>query len=84
LPSVVNILENMAKNIRLKKGFDIKIKGNAEKLLLGTLSSSFYGVKPVDFPGLEPKMVAQLGDEVKAGSPLFHDKNVLQLSSPPR
>jgi Na+-transporting NADH:ubiquinone oxidoreductase subunit A len=64
----------MAKNIRLKKGFDIKIKGNAEKLLLGTLSSSIYGVKPVDFPGLEPKMVAQLGDEVKAGSPLFHDK----------
>ncbi|MGI5914498.1 MAG: Na(+)-translocating NADH-quinone reductase subunit A [Bacteroidales bacterium] len=64
----------MARNIGLKRGFDIKIKGNAEKLFVGRLSSSRYGVKPVDFPGLEPKMVAKLGDEVKAGSPLFHDK----------
>ena len=72
----------MARNIGLKRGFDIKIKGNAEKLFIGRLSSSRYGVKPVDFPGLEPKMVVKLGDEVKAGSPLSR-QNVPRLSSPP-
>ena len=64
----------MTKNIKLKKGFDIHIKGKAENILIGRLSSSLYGVKPIDFPGLEPKMEVKLGDNVKAGSPLFHDK----------
>jgi len=64
----------MSKSINLKKGFDIRIKGAAEKRLSGMADTSHFGVKPVDFPGLTPKLNVKPGDEVKAGSPLFHDK----------
>jgi len=64
----------MSKTIRLKKGFDIRLEGIAEKRLAGPVGSSKFGVRPVDFPGLIPKLDVKPGDEVKAGSPLFHDK----------
>jgi len=64
----------MSKTIRLKKGFDIPLTGKAEKKLSGAADPLFYGVKPVDFPGLIPKLNVRPGDSVKAGSPLFHDK----------
>ena len=64
----------MSKTIRLKKGFDIPLAGKAEKILSGAIDPLFYGVKPVDFPGLIPKLNVRPGDSVKAGSPLFHDK----------
>ena len=64
----------MSRTIRLKKGLNIPIKGSAEKTLAEELSTFRYGVKPVDFPGLIPKLEVRPGDKVKAGSPLFHDK----------
>ena len=33
-----------------------------------------FGVKPIDFPGLIPKLDVNPGDEVHAGTSLFHDK----------
>ncbi len=36
--------------------------------------SETYGVKPLDFPGLLPKLEVQEGDVVRAGTPLFYDK----------
>jgi Na+-transporting NADH:ubiquinone oxidoreductase subunit A len=64
----------MSRTIRLKKGLNIPIKGSAERILAGEVNPSRYGVRPVDFPGLIPKLEVKQGDEVKAGSPLFHDK----------
>jgi Na+-transporting NADH:ubiquinone oxidoreductase subunit A len=64
----------MSLTIKLKKGLDIRISGNADKVIAGNVESSLYGVKPVDFPGLTPKLVVKPGDMVSAGSPLFHDK----------
>ena len=64
----------MSRTIRLKKGLDIPIKGAAEKILAGEANSVRFGVKPVDFPGLVPKLEVKPGDKVKAGTPLFHDK----------
>ena len=64
----------MTKTIKLRKGFDIKIRGEAQKVLSGELTPQIYGIKPVDFPGLIPKMAVKPGDSVKAGSPLFTDK----------
>jgi len=64
----------MSKTIRLKRGFDIPLAGIAEKIISGATGPRFYGVKPVDFPGLIPKLNVKPGDFVKAGSPLFHDK----------
>jgi Na+-transporting NADH:ubiquinone oxidoreductase subunit A len=64
----------MPLKIRLKKGLDIKLNGRAEKLLVAEVAPALYGVKPVDFPGLTPKLNVKVGDMVSAGSPLFHDK----------
>jgi Na+-transporting NADH:ubiquinone oxidoreductase subunit A len=64
----------MSKLIKLKKGFDIPLAGAAGKTLAVELPSVFYGIKPVDFPGLVPKLEVKPGDQVQAGSPLFHDK----------
>lgn len=64
----------MTKKIRLKRGFDIKIRGAAEKHIAGEADSLFFGVKPIDFPGLTPKLNVRQGDLVIGGSPLFHDK----------
>ncbi len=64
----------MSITVRLKKGLDIKLKGGAAKVLAGEVVASLYGVKPVDFPGLTPKLNVREGDKVLAGSPLFHDK----------
>jgi Na+-transporting NADH:ubiquinone oxidoreductase subunit A len=64
----------MSLSIKLKKGLDIKIAGSAEKRLSDGLEALTYGVRPVDFPGLIPKLDVKPGDTVSTGSPLFHDK----------
>jgi Na+-transporting NADH:ubiquinone oxidoreductase subunit A len=64
----------MSSSIKLNKGLDIRIKGVAEKTLAKEIKSTFYAVKPVDFPGLIPKLDVKPGDRVLAGTPLFHDK----------
>ena len=64
----------MPHTLRLKKGLDIKIVGEAERIIAGDATSEIFGVKPIDFPGLTPKLDVNPGDKVKAGSPLFHDK----------
>ena len=64
----------MSRSIKLKKGFDIRLEGIAEKKLAGTVNPVLFGVKPIDFPGLIPKLDVKPGDEVQAGTPLFHDK----------
>ena len=65
----------MGKSIRLKKGFDIQLKGVAFLKIAGTEPAETFAIKPTDFKGIYmPKLVVQEGDSVKAGSPLFHDK----------
>jgi len=64
----------MSTSVKLKKGLDIRIKGEAEKVLITEVESTHYGVKPIDFPGLTPKLNVKPGDKVLAGTPLFHDK----------
>ncbi len=64
----------MSITVRLKKGLDIKLKGEAAKVLVNEVAATHYGVKPVDFPGLTPKLNVKEGDKVVAGAPLFHDK----------
>jgi Na+-transporting NADH:ubiquinone oxidoreductase subunit A len=64
----------MSKVIKIKKGLDIKLKGAAEKIISNVQPSSTFAVKPIDFPGVVPKLVARPGDKVKAGTILFFDK----------
>jgi Na+-transporting NADH:ubiquinone oxidoreductase subunit A len=65
----------MSKDIRIKKGLDIKLVGEAEKNTTTSSLSSVYAVKPEDFHGITPKLVAKEGAEVKAGETLFYSKS---------
>jgi Na+-transporting NADH:ubiquinone oxidoreductase subunit A len=64
----------MSNIIKIKKGLNINMEGIAEKVIKKSLPSEFYAVKPTDFIGIRPKLVVNIGDKVKAGSPLFFDK----------
>jgi Na+-transporting NADH:ubiquinone oxidoreductase subunit A len=64
----------MSKPIRIKKGLNIPIKGEAEKILNSAPRSAKYCVCPTDFHGLTAKMLVREGEKVKAGTPLFFDK----------
>lgn len=50
------------------------MKGKADKILIPEERPDRFAVKPVDFPGMVPKMVVKPGEEVKAGTTLFFDK----------
>ena len=65
----------MSKDIRIKKGLDIKLVGVAEKNTTKSSQSSVYAVKPEDFHGITPKLVAKEGADVKAGDTLFYSKS---------
>lgn len=65
----------MSNDIRIKKGLDIKLKGEAEKVIENAVISNFYTIRPEDFHGVIPKMLVKEGTTVKAGSPLYYDKS---------
>ena len=64
----------MSKDVKIRKGVNIKLKGVAERLCADAASTSDVVIKPTDFPGLTPKLSVKVGDKVKAGSPLFFNK----------
>ncbi len=64
----------MSKDIRIRRGLDIPLEGQADRVLAPVAASETYVVKPTDFHGLTPKLTVREGDEVKAGSILFYDK----------
>ncbi len=49
----------MSKDIRIKKGLDIKLIGAAEKTTSQSNLSSVYGIMPEDFHGITPKLIAR-------------------------
>lgn len=65
----------MSNTIKIKKGVDIPLAGHAKMERKEMRSSVDYAVKPTDFIGVTPKLMVAEGDAVKAGSPLFFDKN---------
>ena len=64
----------MSKEIRLKKGLNINLLGEADKVYASVKPTDNYVVKPTDFHGLTPKLAVKVGDRVKAGTTLFFDK----------
>ncbi|MFL0063169.1 Na(+)-translocating NADH-quinone reductase subunit A [Tenacibaculum maritimum] len=65
----------MSKDIRIKKGLDIKLVGEAEQVTTEIPVSGVYAIKPSDFHGVIPKILAKEGTEVKAGESLFYNKS---------
>ena len=64
----------MANVIKLRKGLDINLAGQAAKNIATLKASSVYGVIPDAFYGVKPKVVVREGDSVKVGDALFVDK----------
>ena len=60
--------------ISVRKGIDIKLKGESDKVIADSKPTKLVALKPSDFPGLVPKMLLKEGEEVKCGSPVFCDK----------
>ena len=66
----------MSKDIRIKKGMNINLVGEAEKTTTKAVLSNVYAIKLEDFHGITPKMLVKQGAEVKAGEALFYNKNI--------
>ncbi len=65
----------MSKSVKLKKGFTINLAGKAQKQLAETPQPETFAVKPTDFVGMQrPKAIVNVGDNVKAGTPVLLDK----------
>ncbi len=65
----------MSFKINLSKGFDINLSGEAVKTITTIKPPSSFAIKPTDFIGVtRPKLLKNVGDEVKAGTPILFDK----------
>ena len=69
------LLSDMSKTIKIKKGYDVKLVGEAASTLGGTVSSSSYALKPTDFKNITPRLQLREGSNVKAGDTIFVDKD---------
>lgn len=69
----------MSKVLKIKRGANIKLVGEAEKILTDAPFPSTVAVKPTDFEGITAKLAVKVGDEVKAGTPLLYSKDNDQI-----
>ncbi|WP_353779845.1 Na(+)-translocating NADH-quinone reductase subunit A [Winogradskyella sp. 3972H.M.0a.05] len=65
----------MSNDIKIKKGLNINLVGEAEKSIENAIISNFYTIRPEDFHSIIPKMVTKVGSKLKAGETVFYDKN---------
>ena len=65
----------MSKDIKIKKGLDIKLVGTAEKTVEEAIKSNTIVIKPEDFHSVTPKLVVKEGSKIKAGETLFFNKD---------
>ena len=64
----------MSKNVRLRRGLNINLTGEADKVYASVDRHEIFALKPTDFHSLTPKLSVKVGDRVNAGSVVFFDK----------
>ena len=69
----------MSKNIRICRGLDIPLKGQAKIQKKDPVVSEYIAIKPSDFLGITPKLVVKENDRVLAGDVIFIDKHQPEL-----
>ncbi len=74
----------MSKDIKIKKGLDLKLKGEADKTLTTAPRSKTYAIKPPDFHSVVPKVTLKEGARLLAGDEIFFSKYTegLRFTSP--
>ena len=65
----------MSTGIRTRRGAKINLKGGAEKILHNAVPSETYALKPDNFFGIVPRLMAKEGEKIAAGAPVFHAKH---------
>ena len=60
--------------IKIKKGLDIPIKGEPEKAISDGAAVKTVAAVATDVSGIRPRMAVQVGDRVRLGQVLYHDK----------
>ena len=63
----------MSVDIKIRKGFNINLNGEANKILSESERSRTYALTNDFF--FNPKLLVKEGDKVKKGTPLFFSKN---------
>jgi len=65
----------MSKDIKIKKGLTINLKGEAEKMLSKAPRSRTFAIRPADFHLTTPKMIVKEGAKIQAGEIIFYSKD---------
>ncbi len=65
----------MSKDITIKRGLTIRLKGGAEEVISNAPRSRTFAIRPADFHLITPRMVIKEGAKVKVGDTIFHSKN---------
>ena len=68
------------KSYRIRRGYNIPIKGAPELSLKEASTPNYFSVRPTEFHYLKPKLQVSEGDRVKIGTPLFIDKRQPEVS----
>ncbi|PKA82310.1 Na+-transporting NADH:ubiquinone oxidoreductase subunit A [Ulvibacter sp. MAR_2010_11] len=64
----------MSKDIKIKKGLTIRLKGEADKTLSNAPRSRTFSIRPSNFHLITPKMVVKEGAKLQAGDVVFYSK----------
>ncbi|MBC9798574.1 Na(+)-translocating NADH-quinone reductase subunit A [Sinomicrobium weinanense] len=64
----------MSNDIRIRKGLNINLEGEAEKVVSDAPRVKTFALKPTDFHSITPKMVVKEGEKIKAGDVIFFSK----------
>ena len=74
----------MHRVVKISKGLNINLKGAPAAEFVSFEPAKLYALMPADFTRVTPKVVVKPEDEVKAGDPLFFDKEnpEMQFVSP--
>jgi Na+-transporting NADH:ubiquinone oxidoreductase subunit A len=62
-------------DFKLKRGYNIRVMGEAGPEIEEAAYPGRVALKPNDFIGLKARLAVDVGDRVRIGTPLFHDRN---------
>lgn len=70
----------MANLIKTKRGLDIPINGKPVETIEESVLPGEFALVPDYYHGITPKLLVKEGDEVKAGTPVFYEKQFPEMN----
>lgn len=65
----------MSKDITIKRGLSIRLKGGAKEVISDAPRSRTFVIRPANFHLITPRMVIKEGAKVKVGDTIYHSKD---------